>query len=118
MTLEEKLFSALSSVCQRVFPDGAPQGTEMPYVVYQQYGGTALRYVEGPVGSVRNSFVQINVWSMDRAESNRISLLIEDALISSQEIQCEPISALSATFDEDTKIRGSMQDFSIWSNRN
>jgi hypothetical protein len=43
--------------------------------------------------------------------------MIETALVTSQSLQATPLNELSATFDEDTSVRGSMQDFSIWSQR-
>jgi hypothetical protein len=115
--IEKTLYEVLRTVCPRVFPDVAPVKTPLPYVVYQQYGGQPVVFVEGALADKRNSYIQINVWGSTREECNKISLMIETALVTSQSLQATPLNELSATFDEDTSVRGSMQDFSIWSQR-
>lgn len=112
--IEKALYDLLRTVCPRVYPDVAPVKTKMPYVVYQQYGGQSVVFVEGALADTRNSYVQINVWGSTRDECNRISLEIENLLVTTQLLQATPLNELSTTFDEDTSVRGSMQDFSIW----
>jgi hypothetical protein len=112
--IEKALLVVLRTVCPRVYPDVAPLKTTLPYVVYHQYGGQPVVFVEGALAEIRNSYVQINVWGSTRDECNRISLEIENVLVTSQSLQAIPLNELSTTFDEDASVRGSMQDFSIW----
>lgn len=114
INLEAELSRVLLTLCARVFPDVAPEGTQAPYVVWHQYGGTAPIYTEGELLERRNSFVQINAWAQSRAQANTLSLDIEQALVANQLLQAQPLNAISTLYDEDTTLRGSMQDFSLW----
>lgn len=116
-TLEATLHQALQALCPRVYPDVAPEGTATPYVVWHQLGGMAAQYVEGPMAGRRNCLVQINVWHESRLVANQLSLDIEAALTTHPTLQAQAQSALSAAYDEDAALRGSMQDFSLWADR-
>lgn len=115
--LEETLHQALVALCPRVFPDVAPEGTETPYVVWHQLGGLAPQYTEGPMADRRNCLVQINVWHASRLVANKLSLDIEVALTTHPTLHAETQSAITAAYDEDVHLRGSMQDFSVWADR-
>ena len=117
MSLESDLKTALEVLCPRVFPDVAPMGTTRPYITWQQIGGEAPAYVDNTVPDRRNAYVQINVWDTTRAASNALALQIEEALITHATLQARAQSALQATMDEDTDLRGCMQDFTIWALR-
>lgn len=117
LTLEETLTAALQALCPRVFPDVAPDGTAVPYVVWHMYGGRPAIYTEGVQADRRNAYVQINVWHPSRATCNTLSLQIADALIAHPVLQADPLNELQAAFDEDTERRGAMQDFSLWAPR-
>lgn len=116
-SLEEHLYSLLIGVCPRVYPDYADEKAEKPYIVYHQYGGQSVVYTEGVLADKINSHVQINVWSLTRKNSNEISRQIELALVSYAGFQAQPMNEISTTFDDTTRFRGSMQDFSIWADR-
>ena len=117
LTLETELVAVLQPLCARVFPDVAPEGTEVPYVVWHQYGGAAPMYTEGAMADRRNCYLQINVWHPSRAVCNQLSLDIEATLVAPPLFQAQPLNALSSTYDEDQNMRGSMQDFSLWAVR-
>lgn len=116
-TLEATLHQALQAVCERTYPDVAPEGTATPYVVWHQIGGTGTQYTEGPMATHRNALVQVNVWHASRLVCNQLSLSIEAALVAHPALQVEVQGSMSATYDEDAALRGSMQDFSIWAPR-
>jgi hypothetical protein len=118
MTIEAKIYNALSPlVGGRVFPDVAPLTTVRPYIVYNQVGGEALSYLENSVPSKKNGRFQFNVWADTRATSAAVMLQIETALVTSTTMQARPMSAPNNDFDHDMDLFGSMQDFTIWSDR-
>ncbi|MBK5120890.1 DUF3168 domain-containing protein [Burkholderia sp. R-69980] len=96
----------------RVYPDIAPQGTARPYITYQSVGGQPTGTLEG-VDSTRNCRVQINVWADKRKD---VSVTMESVIVA---LCGDPVSAIAlgepaSVYEEDTKLRGSMLDFSIW----
>lgn len=117
MSLEQSLYTALSGLCPRVYPDVAPAGTATPFVTFQQIGGFAEVFTEGALPDRRNAMMQINVWDKSRQTATALMLQIEQTLCASTAFQCSVDSALIATFDDDTDLRGCMQDFSIWALR-
>lgn len=117
LTLETELVATLQPLCPRVFPDVAPQGTATPYVVWSQYGGSAITFTEGVMADRRHCLVQVNVWGPSRAECNQLMLDIEAALVARASLQAQPIASINTMYDEDTALRGAMQDFSLWAAR-
>lgn len=117
MSLETQLYTVLSGVCARTFPDFAPVSTTRPYVTYQQVGGEAVNMVDRFIPNKRNARVQINVWSDTRAEAVSVMQSIEDAIRMSTAFQAEPVSAPMADFDADIPVYACIQDFSIWADR-
>lgn len=117
MTVEADLVTLLKTVCPRVFPDVAPTATARPYVTYQQIGGDPSFYIEGDLMERCNALVQINVWSEARLTSNQLMREIERVLLQAPAIQATPVSALMASIDDDTDLRGAQQDFSVWATR-
>lgn len=117
MTIEAGLFTVISAVCPRVFPDVAPVSTVRPYVTYQQIGGKAINFVDKLIPSKRNARVQINVWADTRASAVSTMQAIEDAIRMSSLFQGEPESAMTSDYDSDMLVYGSRQDFQIWDDR-
>jgi len=117
MSLESQLFTVLSGVCPRTFPDFAPTSTQRPYVTYQQIGGKAVNMVDRWVPNKRNARMQINVWADTRATAVSTMQAIEDALRMSTVFQAEPESAMTADFDADMPVYSAAQDFTIWADR-
>lgn len=116
MSLESDLVSLLQTICPRVFPDVAPENTVRPFITWQQVGGDVIRPMSG-LPDKRNAMVQINCWSDRRSAANELALAVEAALIGAAVFVARPVSALVATNDDDTDLRGAMQDFSIWAAR-
>lgn len=117
MSLETDLNTVLRTLCPRVFPDVAPYGTPQPYVTWQQIGGLALTYVEGALPDKRGALIQINVWDDRRLDANALALQIEAALVASPLFQAQARGAFSASFDDDSDARGTLQDFEFWAPR-
>lgn len=116
MSLESDLVTLLKTLCPRVFPDVAPTDTQRPYITWQQIGGDVIRPLVG-LPDKRNALVQIDCWAERRADANALALAVEAALVAATVFVARPQSALVATNDEDTDLRGAMQDFSIWAPR-
>ena len=119
MSLESDLFNTLKAlVGSRFYPDTAPLGAAKPYATYQQVGGDAPTFLAG-VPSKRNARMQINFWSLTRSEANALAVQAEAALeaATSSTFQAKPLGAFVADWEEDTKLYGTRQDFSIWADR-
>ena len=113
MTVEADLMAAVTPILPRFYPDVAPAGTARPYGVFQQVGGYVVNPMANAVPGVRNARVQVIVWADTRLESNTLMRQIEDAIRPSP-LLGQPVSALAAMLDDETRLRGAMQDFLIW----
>jgi hypothetical protein len=115
LSLESDLFDALKGlVGNRVYPDVAPQGVARPYIVYQQVGGRAVNFVDPTVPSKKNARIQVAAWADTRAAASALGRQIEDTLRAAAALQITVLGAPVATYDEETKFRGTRQDFSAW----
>lgn len=117
MTVEADIHTVLITVCARVYPDIAPLSVARPYIVYQQAGGDAPTFLERAVPSKKNGRFAINCWSDTRGEAASMAILVESAMVTATTFQSDPLSAPIALYDEDTKYRGTSQDFTVWSDR-
>jgi len=120
MTVEADIVSALRTVCPRVSPDVAPIGTVRPYITWQFIGGQPMRYLAGDAADKRHTLLQVNVWSSTRAEALTLIRQVEDVLCNPSrpflaQPEAEPIN--DVTEDIEPALYGSMQDFSIVSDR-
>jgi hypothetical protein len=121
MTVEADLFLALKSLVTAdangifsIFPDVAPAGTAVPYLTFQQVGGQVVSFMESAVVGKRNGRFQLNCWASTRAAAAALSRQVEDALVTNTTLRAIPIGAPIATYEEDTLLYGTSQDFSIW----
>jgi hypothetical protein len=58
--------------------------------------------------------MQVNVWGASRIEASELGAGVEDALRGATSLQTEVLTGRIATYDETTRYRGTMQDFSLW----
>jgi hypothetical protein len=115
MSIETALFAALRGlVSDRVFPDVAPENTSRPYITYQQTGGDAVNFVESTIPSKKNARMQINVWADTRLQATAMGGAVEDVLRTLIALQPTVLGAAIATYDDETKLRGTLQYFSLW----
>lgn len=115
MTPEDHIDAVLQHLAGgRVFPDVAPLGTERPFITYQAVGGAPDNYLSGDQPEKQQVRMQVNVWAARRAEASEIGMLVEDAMRSATHLQVEVVSGRVATYDEETDLRGTMQDFSMY----
>lgn len=115
MTTESLLNDALKTlVSNRIYPDVAPENTTRPYITYQQVGGESANFVDVTVPSKKNSRFQVNAWADTRTAAAALAIQIEDTLRVVAALQTTVLSAPVATYDPDTKYKGTRQDFSFW----
>lgn len=95
-----------------MFPDEAPEGVVRPYIVYQAVGGRDSNALDGPA-DLQNARMQLSVWADTRAAAVALMRSAISAL-TADPIKAIPIGAPVSTREEDTKLYGSRQDFSIW----
>lgn len=118
MTIEADLHSLLAPLAAGgAFPDAADDDAVAPYIVYQQVGGISTQFVERALPSKKNGRFQVAVWAATRKEAAAIGLQIENAMLLTTAFQVELVGGPIADRDSVTKLRGSRQDFSIWSDR-
>lgn len=118
MSAEATVFTVLTSlVSGRVYPDVAPEGSALPRIVYQQVGGVAEVFTEGALPDKENGRMQIACWATTRAAAVALAQQVEATLVATTAFQAEPLGARSSVYEEDTKLFGARQDFSIWSTR-
>jgi hypothetical protein len=114
MTIEAEVCAVLQHLAGgQIFPDVAPEGTPVPYITYQAVGGEPINFISGDKPGKTNTRMQVNVWAATRLEASALAELVEDALRSAADLQPEVLTGRVATYDETTKYRGTMQDFSL-----
>lgn len=118
MTVGESICALLSPLVDgRVYPDTAPFSTPRPYITWQKIGGHVIAPLAKEVSPTRNGFFQINVWSALRDEADALALLVEDALVTADAFVAKPMADSISLHDDDLDLRGTQQDFAIWSGR-
>lgn len=119
MTVEADIFTAIKGlVSNRAYPDLNDSTTiTQPYIVYQQIGGESVSFLERANPSKKNGRYQISCWATTRAAAQALALQVESAMVTASTFDAKPIGAPTSVYDEDTKLRGSRQDFTVWSNR-
>lgn len=114
MSVESDLVSVLEPLAgSRVYPDVAPDNVARPYITYQQVGGTPVNFLSG-VPSKRNGRFQINVWADTRIEAANIIRQVEDAVRLSSLLLAVTEGGAVADYEDEMKLYGARQDFSIW----
>lgn len=115
MTAESIIFATLRDlVADRVYPDVAPESAARPYCTYQQVGGASVNFIDGGIPSKRNGRYQINCWADSRLQAALLARQAEDALRGVPTLQTTVLGAPVAIHESDTKLYGSRQDFSFW----
>lgn len=120
MSAESLLHAALRDlVDRRVYRDVAPPGVNtVPYITFQFVGGQSTNFLDGSAPSLENAHVQINCWDRRRDAANQLMRDASAALRAFTQLRATALSGFVATYEEDTKLYGSMQDFSIWTGSN
>ncbi len=114
--MEQLVYAALRGlVNDRVYPDLADEPPERPYITYQQVGGEAINFVDAAtLPGTSNARVQVNVWADTRPVASALARQVENALRAVAGLQTTVLGAAVALYEPETKLRGTMQDFSFW----
>ncbi len=117
MSMESSLQTLLTSRCARVWEAVAPGAQATPYVVWQAIGGASLVFTENTFADKRNTLMQIAAWGADGATVRTLIRNIEADLLASTAFIATPEGEPISTYEEDTKLFGVIQRFSIYSAR-
>jgi hypothetical protein len=118
MTVETAISDALKVlVSNRCYPDAAPPGAALPYITFQQVGGEAVTFLESSLPSKKNGRFQINCWAATRLASAALAREAEAAMVAATAFQAQPLVDVITQFNDDLNRYGSIQDFSVWSDR-
>lgn len=115
--MEPALYDLLKTLCPRVYPDVAPQGTEKPYMTWQAIGGEVARFLDNTAADKRNTLVQINAWALTRQDATVLIRQAEDAMCASAQFIARPQGEALSMYESDTKLYGAVQRFSVWASR-
>jgi hypothetical protein len=96
----------------RIYPDVAPAGALRPYITYQAVGGQSPNYLSNTV-DLQNARMQVNVWADERGVATNL-MQSAIAALTGAPIRATNIGAPVSTYEPDTKLYGSREDFSIW----
>ena len=115
MTVEASIYNALKGlVANRVYPDLAPIGAVRPYATYQQVGGKSINFLDSAVPNKANLRFQVNVWADTRSAASLLAGQVEQALRTTAALQTTVMGQPVATYEPDTLLFGTRQDFSCW----
>lgn len=115
MSVEVTLYNTLKPlVDSRVYPDIAPELVKRPYITFQQVGGQSVNFLNSGIPDVRNSRFQLNVWADSRADAAKVARQLDETLRQVSELQTVVLSEPVATYELETKLYGTRQDFSFW----
>lgn len=118
MTVLTDLYAVLGPlVGNRAYPDVAPADVARPYITYQRIGGQAGAFYGRTLPSKQHGMYQVNVWADTRVAAELLARQVEQALVGSTRFDCDPLSAPVDEYEEMMGLKGSRQDFSIWSDR-
>jgi hypothetical protein len=115
MNIEATVYATLQGlVSGRMYPDVAPEATLRPYLTYQKVGGAAVNFLDQAPPGTSNARIQVNVWADTRGSAAALARIIEDTLRAAPGLRVTVEGGPVSIYEPDTKLRGSMQDFSFW----
>ncbi len=114
MSIESNVYLLLKTLCPNVYPDFAPNNTAKPFITYEQIGGRAIKPLNATVPNLREAVFQINVWSETRSATTALMLAVDAAMrTNTGAFSALPESEMMTTVDEETGLRGAIQDFVV-----
>jgi hypothetical protein len=113
MSMETDLNTLIAGVVPNVWQTVAIGKQPGTYAVWQRLGGRTLRYVANDGMDKRNSLVQVSVYGAKPGDVSTAIEGIEDALCGTSAFVAEPQGEALATYEEDTRLYGAIQRFSI-----
>lgn len=118
MSAESLLVAALAPlVTGPVHFNVAPTGSVLPRLVVQQVGGQELQYMEGELADIEQPRMQFASWATSYGAAKALAKSVAAALCSAEGLQCSPLGAAVADYEEDTEMHGFRQDFVVVAKR-
>lgn len=120
MSAETILVDVLESIAgDQVYAGVASDsGVTYPYITWTIAGGESTNFVDSQTSpSKRNGRYQINVWARRLDQAVAMARQVEAALRAKPELQTTVEGEIFADYEEDTKLHGTIQDFSFWTDR-
>lgn len=117
MSLESNVYAVLLTVCDNVYPDYAPEDAPRPFITWNQIGGVAIKPLGKDVPNIREAVIQVNVWSTTRLGTSQLILEVDSAMRTATQFSAQPVSEMVSVTDQDTGLRGAIQDFVIRDSR-
>jgi hypothetical protein len=117
MSLESSIATALNNLAGgRIYPDTLPDSPAFPAVTYQQVGGQSLWFGgRDAMPGYKHARVQFNCWAKTRLEASNLARAIENRLGTHKSgLKVNPVGAAVALYQDQLKLYGTRQDFSIW----
>jgi hypothetical protein len=111
--MEDDLQALIAGVVPNVWQTVAIGKQPGTYAVWQLVGGRSLRYMANDAMDKRNSLVQVSVWASKSSDARTAIRAIEDALCGTSAFVADPQGEALATYEEDTRLYGAIQRFSI-----
>jgi len=115
VSVETLLYTALKNLTSnRVYRDISPaEVTALPRITFIQVGGQAINFLSGETPSKKLARMQINVWHSRRDDAMALMRQVEDTMRTATGLQATVLGAAIAVYEEDTKLYGAFQDFSV-----
>ena len=115
MTFGDRLFAALQAlVAGRCYPAGTANTTTLPRITYSIVGGSPINYVEDTLADHERPRVQLSVWAATFNAADVLMQQVEEAMQASPQFTARRIGGPLTVFEEDTRIHGRHQDFTVW----
>jgi hypothetical protein len=110
--MEEDIKTLIAGVVPDVWRTVATGKRPGTYAVWQLVGGKSLRYIDNTAMDKRNPLLHVAVWSAKQSDATTAMRSIEEALCAST-FAAEPQGEAEDDYEEDTKLYGAIQRFSI-----
>lgn len=120
MTVQSSLFTTLggnaaltAAVGVRIYPDVAPIGVAVPYVVWSEVGTTPYNSMAGHDGLTQYR-IQIMSFASSALRAREVAQLVRTAMAAATEFKSLEIDSASGDFEDGSKVYGMRSDFSVW----
>lgn len=121
--LQSAVYAALAGhagvgglVGARVYPDVAPQGAAVPYVVWQEISNVQVNDLGGSyeTSGKHQVRVQVTFWDRNGTKSREGGKQARLAMIAASGFKSTCVDQRALPYEEDTKLHGDQSDFSVW----
>lgn len=116
MSIEEHIVQALGSLAllagKKPFPNFAPAGTTVPFIVYQQFAGARVQSLSGDC-ALANPRYQIDLYTDSAKQRTQLTRQIRLALQSMTDVDAVFLNE-NQSYEFETRLYRQRMDFSFW----